>query len=218
MKNRLHVIDQEFELVRSDWLADATPHLAFSSPDQALDFLRNINSSNPSNFEILRAALSEASPAEYVNELGDSDIIFQLAAELTSGRWKIILPWTYSKQPPVVTSSSSPTPNQVEQAVKSSPSSPPKEEAKKEETQEESISEEVAAAQAEALEESAKDGSPVCTQCSQMEPAEEAKAESAPAKEELVDEDAAVQAATLDKAAEDGTPVCSECSDMEDDA
>jgi hypothetical protein len=218
LKNRLHVIDQEFELVRSDWLADATPYLAFSSPDQALDFLRNINSSNPSNFEILRAALSEASPVEYVNELGDSDIIFQLAAELTSGRWKIILPWTYNKQPPVATSSSSPTPNQVEQAEKSSPSPAPKQEPTEEETEEESISEEEAAAQAEALEESAKEGSPVCSKCSQMEPAEEAKAESAPVKEEPVDEDAAVQAATLDKAAEDGAPVCSECSGMDDGA
>ena len=108
MKNRLHIIDQEFELVRSDWLANATPHLAFSSPDQDLDFLRNVKSSNPSNSEILRAALSEASPVEYVNELGDSDIIFQLAAQLISGRWKIILPWTYSKQPLVAASASSP--------------------------------------------------------------------------------------------------------------
>ncbi len=128
MKNRLHVIDQEFELVRTDWLAESTPHLVFSSPDQALDFLRNVYSGNPSNSEILRAALSEVSPVEYVNALGDSHILFQLAAELTSGRWKIILPWSYPKQPPVVTSSSSPTPNQVEQAAKSSP--PPKQEAK----------------------------------------------------------------------------------------
>ena len=70
-------MDQEFELVRSDWLANATPHLAFSSPDQALEFHRNVNSSNPGNSEILRAALLESSPVEYVNELGDSDIIFQ---------------------------------------------------------------------------------------------------------------------------------------------
>jgi hypothetical protein len=218
LKNRLHVIDQEFELVRSDRLADATPHLAFSSPDQVLDFLRNINSSNPSNSEILREILSEASPVEYVNELGDSDIIFQLAAELMSGRWKIILPWTYSKQPPVVASASSPTPNQVEQAAKSSP--PPKEESKKEEeTEEESISEEDAAAQAAVLEESAKDGTPICSECCQMESAEETKAESAPVKAEpVVDEVAVAQAATLDKAAEDGTPVCSECSGMDDSA
>jgi len=217
LKNRLHVMDQEFELVRSDWLANATPHLAFSSPDQALDFLRNVNSSNPSNSEILREALFEASPIEYVNELGDSDIIFLLAAELMSGRWKIILPWTYRKQPPVVTSTSSPTPNQVEQAAKSS--TPPQQEAKKEEEPgEEGISEEDAAAQAAVLEESAKDGTPVCSECCEMESDEEAKAEPAPAQEEPVDEVAAAQAATLDKAAEDGTPVCSECSDMEDGA
>ncbi len=213
----MHVIDQEFELVRSDWLAEATPHLAFSSPDQALDFLRNVNSSNPGNSEVLREILSEASPVEYVNELGDSDIIFQLAAELMSGRWKIILPWTYSKQPPVVTSASSPTPNQVEQAAKSSP--PPKEESKKEEkAEEESISEEDAAAQAAVLEESAKDGTPVCSECCQMESTEEAKAEPVPVKEEPEDEVAVAQAATLDKAAEDGTPVCSECSGMDDSA
>ncbi len=212
----MHVIDQEFELVRSDWLADAMPYLAFSSPDQALEFLRNVYSSNPSNSDIMREVLSDVSPIEYVNELGDSDILFHLAAELTSGRWKIILPWSYRKLPPVVTSSNSPTPNQVEQASKSSP--PPAQESKKEESQEESMSEEEAAAQAEALEESAKDGTPVCSECSQMEPAAEPKKEAAPAVEEPEDEVAAAQAATLDKAAEDGTPVCSECSGMDDSA
>jgi hypothetical protein len=216
LKNRLHVIDQEFELVRSDWLSDTAPYLVFSSPDQALEFLRNVNASNPSNSEILRTILAEASPFEYINNLGDSDLLFQVAAELTSGRWKVILPWAYSRQPPVVTSSSSPTPNQVEKAAKGAP--PPKQEAKKEEKKEESISEEEAAAQATALEESAKDGKPVCTQCSNMEPAAEAKKEPEPAEEEPADEVAVAQAATLNKAAEDGTPVCSECAGMEDSA
>jgi hypothetical protein len=73
-----------------------------------------------------------------------------------------------------------------------------------------------AAAQAAVLEESAKDGTPVCSECRQMESSAEAKAEPVPVKAEPVDEVAVAQAATLDKAAKDGTPVCSECSGMDD--